>query len=332
MNRQQDPSGQQEDTTQIIGTGEVESLRGMLERIPSLVVIDGEDRGRVFKLVSSAMSIGRGTNASIQLNDKTVSRKHCLLAVTPAHVTLIDLESSNGTLVNDARISKKKLTNGDKIRIGSTVLKFEFADTEIANFQEQAYQAITFDDLTSLYNRKHMIKHLELLFRAKSNRRPFCLLFLDLDHFKQVNDTFDHLTGSEVLSEIGRMLLSNLRATDVPCRYGGEEFVLILPDTTAAQAVIVAEKIRTLVEQHRFFARSGAEFRITVSIGIAERFESCRTPEDLIALADEAMYKAKQWGRNRCVLRQEQEASPYVVITPASHSATPSFPDTHCDQ
>ena len=93
-----------------------------------------------------------------------------------------------------------------------------------------------------------MKKQLNLLFRAHRGRFPFTILFLDLDHFKLVNDNYDHITGSGVLSELGRLLLSNLRSSDIPCRYGGEEFVIILQDTTALQAVFVAEKMRKIIE------------------------------------------------------------------------------------
>jgi two-component system cell cycle response regulator len=143
------------------------------------------------------------------------------------------------------------------------------------------------------------------------------LLFLDLDHFKLVNDTFDHLTGSEVLSEFGRLLLSNLRATDLACRYGGEEFIILLHDTTAMQAIYVAEKLRKLVESHPFQSKDGRPIQVTVSIGIAERAASLKTPEDLITRSDEAMYKAKQNGRNRTVLYTGDDKNPFVLVTPA---------------
>ncbi len=328
MNKSKESTGPLDETTQILQTEELEAKLRASQKIPALIVIDGNDTGQIFKLTAAAMSLGRGSTASIRVNDKTVSRKHCLLETTPAYVTVIDLQSANGTSVNGDRIQKRRLVNGDKIRVGSTVLKFELADADESEFHEKLYHLITFDDLTSLYNRKYLMNHLEFLFKGRQQGKPVTLLFLDLDHFKRVNDTYDHLTGSEVLSELGRLLLSNLRATDIACRYGGEEFIIILAETSAMQAIYVAEKLRKLIETHVFNCKDGHEIRITVSIGIAEKSEAMTTPEHLIARSDECMYRAKELGRNRTVLYKEGAEDPFVLVTPGgldedtSHSTT----------
>lgn len=315
-----------DDTTQIIMRPEIEARLRSMEKIPSLIVIDGEDSGQIFKLTSNAVSIGRSSGATIRINDKAVSRKHFLLEVGPAFVTFIDLQSSNGTYVNGERTAKKKLVNGDKIRVGNTTLKFEFADSDESEFHERLYHLITFDDLTSLYNRKYLMNFLDTAFRARKQFHPLTILFLDLDHFKLVNDNYDHLTGSDVLSEFGRLLLSNLRSTDMACRYGGEEFILILQDTSALQAIYVAEKIRKLTNSHTFVARNGKTLHISVSIGIAEKSPSMSASAELIAKADEAMYKAKESGRNRTVLFREDDKKPFVVVTPTGlDDETPPF-------
>lgn len=314
MNRPKETTNFDE-STQIMHADDLKERMQLGEKIPSFIVIDGADTGRVFRLTSAVMSMGRGSNANIRLNDKTVSRKHCLVEMSPGFATVIDLQSSNGTFVNGERVSKWKLSNGDKVRIGSSILRYDITDADDSQFHERVYQLITFDDLTSLYNRKYLLNRLEFLFKI---RKPqvFALLFLDIDHFKQVNDRYDHLTGSDVLSELGRLLLSNLRTADVACRYGGEEFIIILQDTTGIQAVYVAEKIRKLVEDHRFFAREGHEIRITISIGIAERTTRLESPEELVARCDAAMYKAKEWGRNRTVLYQEDKPELFSLVTP----------------
>ena len=317
MSKPKDPTGPLDETTQIIRSEELDAKLRLTEKVPSLIVLDGDDSGRIFKLSEHAMSIGRGTAASIRLNDKTVSRKHCLLETAGSQVTVIDLQSANGTFVNGDRVQKRRLANGDKVRIGNTVMKYEMTGTDESEFHERVYQLITFDDLTSLYNRKFLMSRLEFLFKSRHGLPPVTLLFLDLDHFKLVNDTFDHLTGSEVLSEFGRLLLSNLRATDLACRYGGEEFIILLHDTTAMQAIYVAEKLRKLVESHPFQSKDGRPIQVTVSIGIAERAASLKTPEDLITRSDEAMYKAKQNGRNRTVLYTGDDKNPFVLVTPA---------------
>ena len=319
-----------DETTQIIMTSDLDEKLRSIEKIPSLIIIDGNDSGQVFKLTTSIVSVGRGSNATVRLNDKTVSRKHFILEVNPAHVMLIDLQSSNGTYVNGDRVSKKRLANGDKVRVGNTALKFEFSDTDESEFHEMIYHLITFDDLTSLYNRKFLLNHLELAFKAKKQYQPLTILFLDLDRFKLVNDTFDHLTGSDVLSEFGRLLLSNLRSSDLACRYGGEEFIIILQDTTALQAIYVAEKVRKLVGGHQFQARNGTLFHVTVSIGIAEKSAGMNTPAELIARSDEAMYKAKESGRNRTVLFREQPDRSFVLVTPMGLDEDTPLPGAHC--
>lgn len=315
MERHRNPH-ETDETTQIILTSDLDEKLRALEKIPSLIIIDGSDSGQVYKLTTSAVSVGRGSNANIRLNDKTVSRKHFLLEVNPSHVTLIDLQSSNGTYVNGDRVLKKRLANGDKVRVGNTAMKFEFADTDESEFHDMVYHLITFDDLTSLYNRKYLMNHLELAFKARKQYHPLTILFLDLDHFKLVNDTYDHLTGSDVLSEFGRLLLSNLRSSDLACRYGGEEFIVILQDTTALQAIYVAEKVRKLVANHEYLSRKGDRIHVTVSIGIAEKSPTMKAPTELIARSDEAMYKAKESGRNRTVLFREFPDRSYVLVTP----------------
>jgi len=180
MNKGKEATGPLDETTQILRTEELEAKLRAGQKIPALIVIDGNDTGQIFKLTAAAMSLGRGSTASIRVNDKTVSRKHCLLETTPAYVTVIDLQSANGTSVNGDRIQKRRLVNGDKIRVGSTVLKFELADADESEFHEKLYHLITFDDLTSLYNRKYLMNHLEFLFRGRQPSQPVTLLFLDL--------------------------------------------------------------------------------------------------------------------------------------------------------
>ncbi len=318
-------------STQIISNEDLLELRKITEKIPALIVIQGNDAGRIFKLTNQAITIGRAAETHFCVNDQTVSRKHCLLEVTHANVILIDLESSNGTFINGQRITKKKLINGDKIQVGSTVMKFEMTDIDESEFHEQIYHLITFDDLTSLFNRKYLFKQLELLLSTSPAQGAFSLLFLDLDHFKQVNDTHDHLTGSGVLSEFGRLLLSNLRSSDIPCRYGGEEFIIILPETTALQAAFVAEKIRKLTARYQFFSRDGEPIQITVSVGIAEAAPTYKTPEELIARSDEAMYQAKEHGRNKTVIYREDAEPHFILATPMGiddHTPHTSGPTT----
>ncbi len=314
----------EEETTQIYRISGIlkNALKG--EKSPSFLIMEGDEKGRIIYLSKNYMTIGRGAHADIVISDKTVSRKHCLIEVNGLDVFVIDLESSNGTYVNNVKINKALLKPGDKLRIGSTLLKFELADKEDSEFLENLYKKSTFDDLTSLYNRNVLMEKLNLFFEDTGDS-PLSILFLDLDHFKSINDKYGHQTGSDLLSEIGRLLLSNTRTADIAARYGGEEFVILLPHTSESQAAYVAEKIRKIIANYPFKSRSGEKINITVSIGVAQRDKEINNPELLIKQADEAMYQAKEKGRNRTVL-YKSKTKEFITITPeALEDKTPPF-------
>jgi diguanylate cyclase (GGDEF)-like protein len=136
---------------------------------------------------------------------------------------------------------------------------------------------------------------------------------LDVDFFKRVNDSFGHLAGDEVLRVLGRTLGGGLRAGDVCARYGGEELVVILPNTDAAGALTVAERLRCLIADTTI-TTGGRELRVTVSIGVGCTPNGSGTASALIALADAALYDAKRSGRNRVVLGEPQVGSPRVAV------------------
>ncbi len=154
------------------------------------------------------------------------------------------------------------------------------------------------DALTGLYNRGCFdFKLAEEIARAHRYEHALSILMIDIDHFKQVNDRYGHQIGDEVLAEVARIVRSSLRNTDVVCRYGGEEIVVILPETAAADAVRVAENCRGRIEAGTASSPGPA---VTVSIGAASLVEG-DTPESLVAAADGALYAAKEGGRNRVV-------------------------------
>ena len=157
----------------------------------------------------------------------------------------------------------------------------------------------TFDSLTGLYNRRAILGKLhELINLANRYKEDFSLSMLDIDHFKRVNDRYGHLTGDEVLEKIAALIRRNIRDTDIVGRYGGEEFIIILPKTNLSSAWVVAERLRTIIEKTEMKDSAGNVFAITVSQGLAgwERDEDATS---LISRADEALYKAKEKGRNR---------------------------------
>jgi two-component system, cell cycle response regulator len=151
------------------------------------------------------------------------------------------------------------------------------------------------DDLTHLYNTRYLDVALD---RELSGGRPFSVLFLDLDHFKSVNDQHGHLAGSRLLVEVGRVLRSCVRDEDVLVRYGGDEYVVVLTGTDSGGGLKVAERIRRAVEDHRFLSREGSRVRVTASIGLASFPEHARGKSQILDLADRAMYRGKQSTRN----------------------------------
>lgn len=171
---------------------------------------------------------------------------------------------------------------------------------EIERLQEELREQAVRDGLTNLYNRRYLDETLEReLARAKREGYPLSLVMLDVDHFKRLNDSYGHQAGDKVLRELAALLLGDVRAEDVPCRYGGEEFLVLLPRMPLEVALERAEGWRRIFQSTRV---PFGEFQLeaTLSCGLSAYPEHARTPEDLIRCCDEALYRAKQRGRNRC--------------------------------
>jgi len=171
-----------------------------------------------------------------------------------------------------------------------------------SSVRETIELAVT-DGLTGLQNRRYLDNHLKTLFnRASARGRSLSICLIDIDRFKQVNDTYGHDVGDEVLKEFASRIRSTVRGADLACRYGGEEFVVVMPDTDARQAAAIAERLRGMIETQPFQIRSlGISLPVTASLGIAGNDAGVETPEQLLKQADRALYEAKNGGRNRVV-------------------------------
>jgi two-component system cell cycle response regulator len=187
-------------------------------------------------------------------------------------------------------------------RVRTQLRKKRYADRLRHNVQLSLEMAIT-DQLTGLHNRRYMSRHLDTLIEgAKKSAKPIAFLILDIDYFKAVNDTHGHDMGDEVLREFANRISANVRGIDLACRYGGEEFVVVMPDTDMDLAWSVAERLRASVETAPFrISRAPHSLSITISIGIAGSEGTNDSADALLHRADQALYKAKREGRNRVV-------------------------------
>ncbi|WP_425998885.1 PleD family two-component system response regulator [Caulobacter sp. DWR1-3-2b1] len=189
-------------------------------------------------------------------------------------------------------------------RVKTQIQRKRYTDYLRNNLDHSLELAVT-DQLTGLHNRRYMTGQLDsLVQRATLGGDPVAALLIDIDHFKKINDTFGHDVGDEVLREFAVRLASNVRAIDLPCRYGGEEFTVIMPDTQLADAMRIAERIRMHVSGSPFRVAQGKELlTVTISIGVSATLGEKDSPEALLKRADEGVYEAKASGRNAVVGR-----------------------------
>ncbi len=209
----------------------------------------------------------------------------------------------NGLIVADNIYTKKPISDID-VRFFTMMANQAGLAIENSRLYEMVVQQSQSDSLTGLWNHGYFQKMLLMeLQQAKRSEQPLSLLFLDIDNFKQLNDTCGHQHGDLILKELANILKESARTQDYICRYGGEEFALILTRTHAQQSLEIAERFRRKIEQHEFPSPSGVgTLHLTVSIGLASFPNHADNTDTLIALADKAMYTAKTSGKNRtCV-------------------------------
>src|SRR5437773_9468310 len=264
-----------------------------------LVVISGPSFGEMYRLKGDRTVLGRGEGADIRVLDDGVSREHAAIERDSGKVVVVDLGSTNGTFCNGGRIQRHDLTDGDKISIGATtILKFTYQDQVDEQYQKKLFESALRDGLTSTFNRRYFIDrlHAEVRF-AHRHEKSLALLFVDIDHFKSINDQHGHPAGDEVLAGVAHVMMSTIRLEDVLARYGGEEFAVICREIEADGAHALGERLRGAVESERF-EHAGKVIPVTVSIGsvVGHKIDDTNA---FIAAADAAMYDAKRSGRNR---------------------------------
>jgi two-component system cell cycle response regulator len=278
--------------------------RGLTERQSCLVRIYPADGiGQMFELADQCLVIGREPTCEIELIDDSVSRRHASIDCISGGYFLEDLQSRNGTYVNDERIVRQRLQPGDRLRFGNQILKFLSTDRIETEYHETVYKIMTTDGLTQVHNKRYLLEILEReVERTRRTGRPLSVLMIDIDRFKVINDTFGHLAGDEVLGELCRRIKGYLRSDEVFARYGGEEFSLVMADTCLNEAIGAAERLRIAIAEKPFHTEQ-AEIPATVSIGVAEtRGHTPLDADELLKKADKNLYAAKQAGRNRVMV------------------------------
>lgn len=235
-----------------------------------------------------------------QLRDQEPTRQLPIMVIadpddTPRMMRSLDLGVNDYVL---RPVEKHELL----LRVRSQVSRKRANDRLMNDVQKTIALAVT-DALTGLHNRRYLETHLNTLTRqAREREGDLSVLTLDIDFFKSINDTHGHDVGDEVLKEFARRLKSNIRGLDLACRHGGEEFVLVMPDTDLSVACQVGERIRRLVASEPFRVQNGPEMlTVTVSVGVASYQGEGDTPEEILKRSDEALYSAKREGRNRVV-------------------------------
>jgi len=272
-----------------------------------LTVIQGSDIdfGRTYHLNEKTVCLGRDKGNTIQVDDMKVSKIHC--EITPIktdaleQIVITDLKSTNGTYVNGEPIEQRILTTGDKITIGDTVLRFSYHDEIEEEYHVRLFNFAATDSLTGLYNRRYILNELENQRKiAKRNKRIFSIVIIDIDDFKVINDSFGHQAGDEYLKKVAFEINHSLREQDIPGRLGGEEFLIILPETGLEGATYLADRIRKQIQASSIIYQNNA-ISATISAGVCQYRGKTQTTNSLFQQADHALYEAKKAGKNQVV-------------------------------
>ncbi len=264
-----------------------------------LVMLYGPDLGKRYTIGNSPLVVGRAEHATIYVDRDSVSRNHAKIFVEDNIYVVEDMGSTNGTYVNDQQVNRHILQDSDLIKIGEVIFKFLSRDNLENVYHEEIYRLATTDGLTTVYNKRYFLDCIDREFsRSMRHSRDLSLILLDIDHFKKLNDTYGHLAGDFVLKKTAQMIQRKIRFEDIFCRYGGEEFALLLPETERWQAAKIAEKIRQLIERQEVVFEN-SEICTTASLGVASTYKGLESAQQLIQIADANLYKAKDAGRNR---------------------------------
>ena len=260
----------------------------------------GPSMGSRYPLGENPLVIGRASDCDIRINDHSVSRRHARIQPGADGYYAVDLQSTNGTYVNDVPASMYKMKDGDYLRVGNCIYRFLTGGNVEAEYHEEIYRLTIIDGLTDIHNKRYFLEFLDReLARSSRYDRPLSLMMIDIDKFKSINDELGHLGGDFTLRELASRIKGNIRKEELFARYGGEEFAVVLPETNTQGAVTLAERLLKAVRETPFQFEDKT-FPVTISAGVATTSgdETVNTAA-LIHRADEKLYQAKHEGRNR---------------------------------
>lgn len=275
-----------------------------VQRLPVLVVLRGAQVGRRYLLNENSLVLGRRPDRAdlVVPGDAQISSVHCRVERGPQPDTwqVVDLSSTNGTLIDGERITTMPLRDGDRIHIGETVMKFCFHDELEEEFHKAVDHLMNVDDLTGLpVQRVFQTRFYDALLLCARQRRPMAVFMMDMDGLKKINDTHGHLLGAHTIATVGKRLGQIIHAAKgIVSRFGGDEFSAFVPDADRARCLELGETMRAAVADEAI-AKGTVMAQPTISIGVAVFPEDGQLAEQLTRQADEALYRAKAAGRNR---------------------------------
>ena len=272
------------------------------KRSPRLIVVSGVMLGHQLELSGDEVVVGRASECAISLPHPSVSRRHCRIWLDEGRYHIEDLDSTNRTFLNGEAITRAELRDGDQIGVGQNAIKFFVGASVEARYHRELIDLAIYDGLTGFYNRRHFRALLdEEVEKVRQENRP-CLLMLDLDHFKPLNDEHGHLVGDQVLAAVAEVLRENTPPLAPFGRLGGEEFALLLRDGSLNSACDLAEVLRAAVSARAIQVGKNT-LRVSLSIGVAIHVVGTDSAA-LLRAADEQLYRAKEAGRNRVACQE----------------------------
>jgi diguanylate cyclase (GGDEF)-like protein len=262
--------------------------------------LEAPETGRRFSLEGDEIIIGRSGDANIQIDRDSVSRRHARLAKADGCWTVQDLQSTNGSYVNDVPIREHKLAPGDQLKIGSAIFRYLAGGNLDTLLLDELYQIAVRDGLTHALSRRAFVEAADReVARAQKLSKALSLLVVDIDHVKQINDHYGQLSGDFVIRELARRIRRKCERYELLCRYEGTQFLLLLPETDLPTAQDRAEEIRKAASAETF-AFEGDQLSITVTIGVLP----LQPGTDLVQFlrqSQEVLQRGKKQGRNRVV-------------------------------